>query len=84
MKTFYTNGTILTMEEDSLYAEAVCAKDGRIEAVGKRDEIMKLWEDGDELVDLKGAAMLPGFIDGHSHFVGTANAMTQCDFRRKF
>lgn len=79
MKTFYTNGTILTMEEDFLYAEAVCAKDGRIEAVGKRDEIMKLWEDGDELVDLKGAAMLPGFIDGHSHFVGTANAMTQCD-----
>lgn len=79
MKTFYTNGTILTMEESALYAEAVCAKEGRIEAVGKRDEIMKLWEEGDELVDLKGATMLPGFIDGHSHFVGTANAMTQCD-----
>lgn len=79
MKTFYTNGTILTMEESALYAEAVCVKAGRIEAVGKKDEIMRLWEEGDELVDLKGATMLPGFIDGHSHFVGTANAMTQCD-----
>ena len=24
MKSFYTNGTILTMEDDALYAEAVC------------------------------------------------------------
>lgn len=23
--------------------------------------------------------MLPGFLDAHSHFVGAANAMTQCD-----
>lgn len=23
--------------------------------------------------------MLPGFLDAHSHFVGVANAMTQCD-----
>ena len=79
MKTFYINGTILTMEEDALYAEAVCTENGRIKAVGNQKEIMKLWEKPDEILDLKGAVMLPGFIDGHSHFVGTANAMTQCD-----
>ena len=33
----------------------------------------------DEMVDLQGKTMLPGFIDAHSHFVGAANAMTQCD-----
>ncbi len=27
MKTFYVNGTILTMEEDALYAEAVCVEE---------------------------------------------------------
>ena len=32
MKTFYINGTILTMEEENLYAEAVCAENGRITA----------------------------------------------------
>ena len=30
MKTFYVNGTILTMEEENLYAEAVCVENGRI------------------------------------------------------
>ena len=31
------------------------------------------------MVDLQGKTMLPGFLDAHSHFVGAANAMTQCD-----
>ena len=38
MKTFYYNGTILTMEDASLYAEAVCVENGRILAVGSFDE----------------------------------------------
>lgn len=78
MKTFYVNGTVLTMEEDSLYAEAVCVENGRIKAVGKQEEIWKLREKQDKVVNLKGATLLPGFIDGHSHFVGTANSLTQC------
>lgn len=79
MKTFYINGTVLTMEEKALYAEAVCVEAGCIKAAGTKEEILKLWEEGDETVDLKGAAMLPGFIDGHSHFAGTANSLMQCD-----
>ena len=79
MKSFYINGTVITMEDDALYAEAVCAENGKILAVGDQDEIMKLYEEQDEIIDLHGGAMLPGFIDGHSHFVGVANAMRQCD-----
>lgn len=79
MKSFYINGTILTMEEDALYAEAVCAEKGRIKAVGTAKDVLKLREETDEVIDLNGAVMLPGFIDAHSHFVGAANAMTQCD-----
>ena len=80
MKSFYINGTVITMEDDALYAEAVCTENGRILAVGAQDEIMKLYkENEDEIIDLHGGAMLPGFIDGHSHFVGVANAMRQCD-----
>lgn len=67
------------MEEDALYAEAVCVENGRIVAVGTEEEILKLKKEEDEVLDLKGKTMLPGFIDGHSHFAGTANAMTQCD-----
>ena len=79
MKSFYTNGTIVTMEDDALYAEAVCAENGRIRAVGAAEDVMKLREDADEVIDLNGGVMLPGFIDAHSHFVGAAKAMTQCD-----
>ena len=79
MKTFYTNGTVITMEDDSLYAEAVCVDEGKIRAVGSKEDVLKLQEEGDEVVDLKGKVLLPGFIDGHSHFAGTANSMTQCD-----
>lgn len=31
------------------------------------------------LVDLQGRALLPGFIDGHSHFAGLATSLSQCD-----
>lgn len=79
MKTFYYNGTIITMREPALYAEAVCVENGRIQAVGTLDDVMQYKTDGDEMVDLQGKTMLPGFLDAHSHFVGAANAMTQCD-----
>ena len=78
-KTFYTNGTIITMNENSLYAEAVCVKDGQIYSVGTEEEVMAEKEEGDQVIDLNGKTMMPGFIDAHSHFVGAANAMTQCD-----
>ncbi len=40
MKSFYTNGTILTMEDDALYAEAVCVENGRIKAVGTAGDVL--------------------------------------------
>ena len=47
MKSFYINGTVITMEDDALYAEAVCAENGKIFAVGDQDEIMKLYKEQD-------------------------------------
>ncbi|WP_461810391.1 amidohydrolase [Faecalimonas sp.] len=80
MRTFYINGKIITMEEEGeLYAEAVCVEKGRIISVGKKEIVFALKQMGDEVIDLNGKTMLPGFIDAHSHFIGTANTMTQCD-----
>ena len=50
MKTFYYNGTIITMKETALYAEAVCVENGRIQAVGTLDDVMQYKTDGDEMV----------------------------------
>lgn len=79
MKTIYFNGKIKTMSKDNSIAEAVYIKDGLIKAVGTNEEILKYNDSTTELVDLKGHQMLPGFIDGHSHFVGLANSLSQCD-----
>lgn len=77
MKTLYYNGTILTMDETQPKAEAVLIADGRILAVGARED-MRL--DGDTVcTDLHGRTILPGFLDGHSHFAGLATSLSQCD-----
>lgn len=72
MKTYYYNGTIVTMDESQPIAHSVTVEDGRIVAI---DEPC----DASDSVDLQGKVMLPGFIDGHSHFVGLANSLSQCD-----
>ena len=64
----YFNGAILTMEGDApQYVEAVAVKDGRIAFVGSR-VAAKAALPGTTEVDLKGRALLPGFIDMWGHF----------------
>ena len=79
MKIIFCHGTILTMEDENPSADAMCIKDKRILKVGTDDEVLALREPGDQIVDLKGRTVLPGFIDAHSHFVGLANSLLQCD-----
>jgi predicted amidohydrolase YtcJ len=52
--------------------EAIAVTGDRVSAVGKNDEILLLKDATTELVDLKGAMILPGLMDSHSHPVGAA------------
>lgn len=79
MSVIYYNGTILTMDETYPQAEALFVKNGEIVKRGIKEEIFALKEEGTVLHDLGGKTMLPGFIDGHSHFAGLANSLSQCD-----
>ena len=65
----YRNGTILTMDSRGSRAQALAVRGETILAVGSDAEIMAL-ADKDTVVTDAGPIMLPGFIDGHSHFVG--------------
>src|SRR5262245_60157428 len=65
--TIYTNGVIITVNDAQPSAEAVAVKDGKILAVGARDDVMRNKGPSTEVVDLKGRTMAPGFVDGHSH-----------------
>ena len=74
----YHGGTILTMKgEAPTYAEAVAVKDGRILFVGSKAEALRRKGEATRVRDLGGRAMLPGFIDAHSHFLFALNMVNQ-------
>jgi hypothetical protein len=65
----WTGGTILTMDDGAMRAEAVAEAGGRILAVGTRDEVMKTRGPKTEVIDLKGRTLVPGFVDAHGHMM---------------
>jgi predicted amidohydrolase YtcJ len=78
--TVYSGGDILTMVgAEPAYAEALAVRDGKILAVGTRDEVVKAAGDNATLVDLAGKTLLPGFIDGHSHLLNYADSLVQAN-----
>ncbi len=70
---FY-GGPIITMDPDNPEVEAVAVRHGRIFAVGDRAQIDDLIGSGTEQIDLDGRTLLPGFIEGHGHFLGLGQA----------
>ncbi|OZY86120.1 amidohydrolase [Cellvibrio mixtus] len=67
--SIYFGGTIITLNDAQPSAEAVAIKDGKIIAVGRYADIEKSHKSAEtRLIDLHGKTLIPGFIDGHSHF----------------
>ena len=71
----YTNGTILTMENNQA-AEAVLTESGRIRRVGSLDELRLEAPPDTKEVDLEHRVMLPAFLDPHSHITAYANTLS--------
>jgi predicted amidohydrolase YtcJ len=63
------NGRMITMDDAQPRATAMAIKDGRIMAVGG-DDVRGLAGTATRMVDLKGACVVPGFIDCHNHPIG--------------
>lgn len=73
----YVGGTILTVADASPRAEAVAVAGGRIIAVGKKADVLASRGEKTEIVDLAGRTLVPGFVDGHSHFFALVDVQTQ-------
>jgi hypothetical protein len=67
--TCFINGTVLTQRRETPRAEAVVTRGNRILFAGDTDDALAAAGPGASVVDLGGRCMLPGFIDGHTHFV---------------
>lgn len=63
----WSGGTVLTMNDAAMRAEAVAERGGRIVAVGRQAEVLKLQGPATQMIDLGGRTLLPGFVDAHGH-----------------
>jgi len=70
-------GPIVTVNAGQPAAEAVAIAGGRIVAVGAEADVMALKGDATVVTDLGGRAVVPGFVDGHSHFFSLVDVQTQ-------
>ena len=73
------NGTIVTVDEAVPEVEALAVRGDRIIALGSNEEISAYVGDRTEVIDLEGRTAIPGFIEGHAHFLGVGDATMQLD-----
>jgi len=64
-----THAKIFTANAHQPYAEAVSVRDGKIVAVGSRQDVNASVGTDAQVVDLDGKTLLPGLIDAHIHAV---------------
>jgi predicted amidohydrolase YtcJ len=69
-----TNGRVLTVEDALPEAQALAIKGDRIAAFGTSTEIRRYVGPATQVIDLNGQLAIPGFIDGHAHFLGVGEA----------
>ena len=77
-----TNGNIVTADEALPKAEAIAIKDGLILAVGSQDDIASHIAETTQVIDLEGQLAVPGFIEGHGHFMSLGNAKMILDLTK--
>lgn len=70
-------GSIITVNPAQPAAEAVAIHGGRIVAVGTEADVMPHKGPSTQVTDLAGRTLVPGFVDGHSHFFSLIDVQTQ-------
>lgn len=75
-------GAIHTVDDALGTVRALAVRDGRIVAVGGEDEVSPLIGEDTELIELDGRTVVPGFIEGHGHFLGMGEFAQVLDLTR--
>ena len=72
-------GRVLVGDSDGARADAVAIRAGRIVAVGDSGDVLALREARTTMLGSPTAAVVPGFVDAHLHFVALARRATEVD-----
>ncbi|MCH8125895.1 amidohydrolase [candidate division KSB1 bacterium] len=76
------NGKIVTLDDTISEAQAIAISGYSITAVGSDEEIQKYIGDNTEVIDLNGRLVVPGFIEGHGHYMGLGNSKMILDLTK--
>ena len=68
----YTNATFYTMQNPNETVKEVVTKEGLIKYIG--DDLSHI--EVDEVIDLNGAFVFPGFVDAHLHIMGYGHQLS--------
>jgi predicted amidohydrolase YtcJ len=71
------DGLIVTLDPLEPQVQALAIRDGRIEAVGSDAAIAHYVGGNTKVMDLRGAFVTPGFIEGHGHLLGTGRSLME-------
>ncbi|MDE2270730.1 MAG: amidohydrolase [Xanthomonadaceae bacterium] len=71
------NATIATLDPLQPQAQALAIRDGKILAVGANASISHYIDRQTKVLDLHGAFVTPGFIEGHGHLLDTGESLMQ-------
>ncbi len=74
----YRNGVIFTADSAASHAEALAIKGGRIVFVGLDADAKPYIGAATTVVDLKGAFLMPGLVDGHMHPLEAGSQLLKC------
>ncbi len=69
MDLLMINGKIRTMDVKGTIAQAVGIRHGQIDIIGTTEQVLETKIRKDEVIDLKGKTVFPGFIDAHNHMI---------------
>lgn len=75
------HGRIATMDPAHPNATALAVRGERLVAVGSDAEILQHVTERTRRIDLKGRFAMPGFIEGHGHFLGIGAMKLELDLR---
>jgi hypothetical protein len=78
--TLVVNANVYTVNSNFDKAEAFAIKDGKFFQVGTSKDLQNTFE-ADTIIDAKGQAVFPGFIDAHCHFYGLGMNLQKVDLR---
>jgi len=75
------NGKIVTVDDRTPQVRALAVEGGLIVAVGDDSDIRPYIGSGTQVIDLEGRLAIPGFIEGHAHFLGLGQSLMRLDLK---